>query len=319
MKKILAGAIVALAPVPAMAADGNVVDGYGSFSMGYHSFDQGDWTNTYGDFVTTTTDSGTGGKADGLDLEARASVAVPLGGRFAAQVDGVFARTNYKQSDCSGCSIGHLNTSTVAVHAFTRNPGHALVGVIVQRSSQDWNWGGGETTYYFGGEGQLHFGQASVTGQVAYGTLDGPSWRSQSGVNAALQLRVFPKDNLGLALRGGYERLTQKPGGDSYNCPDYCYHNTMKAWEFGGKAEYRLPSSRLSLLADVDYRDLKYHHSYIDKPNWWSEGQAKFSDIRMLVGIKINFGAGSLRERDRSGASLDPLRSIASDMWSFEA
>lgn len=320
MKKILAAAIVALVPTAAMASDGNAYDGFASFSAGYNSLDAGSWSNESGNFQGSTNSSSgnNNGKADGLDLEARASAAVPLGGAFAAQIDGVFSRTGYKWSTCEGCNTQHVNESTLAVHAFKRNPKKGLVGLIGQRTSQDWSGGPALVTYYVGGESQAFLGRVTAVGQLTYVIGDTNGYYSQDGVNVAMQLRYFPKDNLMFAVRGGHEQLIARPGSNSgYNCPDYCFRDKSTGWEVGGKAEYRLPKSRLSFLADVDYRDLSNRNDYRDYPNYWSSYQNKYSDIRAMVGVKLNFGSGTLFERDRSGASLDPVRAISDNMFGF--
>jgi len=319
MRKILATTIVVLAPTTAMAADGNIYDGFGSVAVGYNVLDEGKWWEDYGYFEGSDySDSGNGeDKADGLDLEVRASAAAPLSGNFAGQVDGVFTRTALKWDDCDGCPTWKLNETSIAAHAFWREPDKGLVGLVGQRTAHTSNSWSGITTYYIGGEGQAHLDRFTIYGQVSYASVD-HSYVDTDGVNAALQLRYFPQDNLMVALKGGYERMTTKPDDDYYDCPDYCYKDKATTWLIGAKAEYRLPDSKFSLFADADYRDIKFRNSYIDSDYYWREEQYKYSDFRAMVGVKINFGSSTLLERDRSGASLDPVRPLAPNMWSFE-
>ena len=308
MKKLLACSTAALAigmaPASAMAADGNIFDGFGSISMGYNSLDEGSWTYDC-DECTPSSGDGTG-KADGLDIDVRVSAAVPLSQDFGAQVDGEFTRTVYKLP--AGFS-DKINDSTIAAHGFWRNPDKGLAGLIVQRTSSNTNWNDGIATYYIGGEGQFYAGNFTVYGQVVYGTEDATP-EEGNGVNGALQLRYFPQPNLMVALRGGYENIKMKPN-SNYGC---CWKDTVETWAIGAKGEYRLNNSRVSLLADIDYRDIKEKNRY-DDPPYWTEWNGKYHDVRAMVGVKLNFGASTLLERDRSGASLDPVRPLGSQAY----
>lgn len=303
MRKILASSLIAaMAPTVAHAADGNQADGYGSFTAGYHSFEIGHYTyETYTNGTLTSEDTSPGGKADGLDMEARITGAVPLGGKFAAQVDAVLGRTNF---GCNGCSSLRVNETTVAAHVFKRNPDKSLIGLIAQRTANTSSYGyiGLPTTYYIGGEGQYYADKLTIYSQVAYAIGD-EAYYKRDGVHTALQLRYFPRENLMVALKGGYEQTNMH---DRVTYQDNKV--TVKSWSLGGKAEYRLPSSRVSLTADVDYSDASARSSLRYSTNA-QYGWGNYSDVRAMIGVKLNFGTTTLQERDRSGASLDPLRS----------
>lgn len=317
MKAILASAVVALLPTAVMAQEANTTaDGFVSIAAGYNSVEDGDYSfqNTYG-----SNSGNSNAKADGPEFELRATGAVPIRGALAAQLDGVFSRTYSKINDCGGCSTYHSDDSTVAVHIFVRNPNKGLIGAVVQRSTTSVNGSGGQTTYLFGGEGKLYMGRVSFGGQMAYGTVEGGSSYSNHGPFATMKLRYFPSDNFMLEVRGEHAQLRQAPGADDgYNCPDYCYTEKNTMWDFGGKAEYRLNNSRLSLFAEADYRNLDNRNHYVNFPSYYSRSEQKSSNLRAMVGLKLNFGPKSLFERDRAGAGLDPVRPFSTSSFSFE-
>lgn len=309
MKIILSSAIaIAAAAVsaPAMAAEGNIVDGFGSFSAGYNVLNPGSYSWEGCDEGCDSGSSTNAPTAKGLDLNARVSVAVPLGGAFGAQVDGEYSRTVYRVTEDSEGWSEKLNDSTVAAHVFARNS-KGLVGVVAQRTSTNSNFGDGQATYYIGGEGQFYLGKATVYGQVAYGS-DDFSPTNSNGINAQAQLRYFPQDNLKLTLRGGYEFFKITPD-SRYNWGGDSWSDKVNTVAIGANAEYRLAGSSVSILGDVDYRatKLKYRDDFTG--GYYANRQTT-GDLRLMVGVKLNFGSTTLIERDRSGASLDPVRSL---------
>jgi len=321
MKKVLATAIIALAPTSAMAADANEFDGFGSIAAGYHSFKVSSYS--WADYVNgTLDDSGSSSgspKLDGLDVEARVTAAVPLGGNFAAQFDGVFTHTVY---DTSGYSAYKLDGSTLAAHAFWRDPAKGLIGLVGQRTSNSSNYSYvmTPTTYYIGGEGQYFAGNFTLYGQATYGFVDSAyDWNKFDGINLGLQARYYAQPDWSLTLKGGYEHATTS-WNDDY---DYLYHrrNASTSWLIGGKTEYRLTNSRVSLFAEADYREtkLKYRSAWtFETDDYLETERTKSHDFRAVIGVKLNFGSSTLLDRDRSGASLDPVRPLANDMWNFE-
>ena len=104
-----------------------------------------------------------------------------------------------------------------------------------------------------------------------------------------------------------------------YDCPDYCWTNKFTLWDIGGKAEYRLHNSRFSLFAQVDYRDQDSRNNYVYYTSYYSMNEQQSSNLRAMAGIKVNFGATSLFDRDRSGAALDPVRTPSQNMYNFES
>lgn len=308
MKKLIALAVgAAIAPTAAFAADETQMDGFASVALGYGQRNSGHGEYTfYRDGVLEDTGSSITAKKGGLDIEGRITGVVPVSGNFAIQADGVWYST------CDNCGPFKTSETTIAGHVFHRNA-ERLLGLMVQRNSvgrDAYHFSWQPATYYVGGEAQIYRGNLTVYGQAAYVTSGGFSNYSRNGVQAAVQLRYFPRENLMVALKGSFERTNRNHGQPDSNYYRVGYRN----WSLGSQAEYRLPSSRVSLTLDLDYTGLRTRTTAgeIDSgvTNVW---RSKVSNDRLtaMVGIKFNFGASSLKQRDRSGASLDPLKSLA--------
>ena len=317
MKKILATAIVALTPSAAMADETGGLDGFLSASAGYSSSSAGQYT--YADSYGNQNSGDSNYKVSGLDVEMRATGSIPIAGSLSAQIDGIVSRTYQKQANCSGCNRDHSDDSTVATHLFVRNSHKGLIGAFAQRNTFNTNYGNSKTTLYVGGEGQVYMGRVTFSGQWAYAYVDSYyAGLKNNGLTAAMKFRYFPQDNLQLELRGSHSELRGNPSSRSgYNCPSYCYTTRDVTWDIGGKAEYRLPHSRFSVFAEGDYGDLGSRNNYNNNPYWYQNDQ-KFNNLRALVGVKVSFGSGTLFERDRSGAALDPAPELPNNSYSFE-
>ena len=318
--RILSASAIALAAAtisaPAYAESSTIYDGYGSVSAGYISLDRGAYTYTYcynQDCSTNTEEASD--NYDGLNLNVRTSVSVPLGGAWGAQVDGNFSRAAY-DTDITYYEGEEYalkpNESTFAGHVFARND-KRLLGLFVQRTSTNHNFGSGRAVYYAGGEAQAYLGKVTLYGQASYGTHDFTPFHSDI-VNLGLQLRYFPEENLKLALGGTYqnEKWTRNRewfGGNSYE--ENSWERTGDNFIFGLNAEKKLKKSRARIFADFSYGEDKidtiYRYTYGSETE--SDAyQYKNSEVRFMVGVKLNFGSTTLLQRDRSGASLDPVR-----------
>ncbi len=290
MKKLFLGLALSIPALAAVAADlpSRVApppavpvfasfDAFASMAVGYN------WGRM--DFSSS--------KADGLELQARGSFFAPLNAHFGAQVDGQFERSVYSSGVGSDFK---KTTGELAGHAFWRDSKTGLVGVIAQASSTETSFGFlSDRRYFLGAEGQSFFGNFTLYGQAAYENVNfGVPMASGVGADGfvgAAQLRYFVTPNLMIAAKGGYENIRTQ--NDAYAG---LHHS---AWLAGGKVEHRLSASPLSLFAEADYRSGQFNI-----------GDLKEHETRAVVGVKVNFGSNTLIERDRSGASLDPIRSL---------
>lgn len=247
-------------------------DAFGSLSLGYNRWEvEGQGT-------------------DGLNVETRGTFYAPLFASIGFQADGAFTRSEYS---ASGMTF-RRHTGALAGHVFHRNSA-GLVGVLVQGNANDTSFISSRD-YFVAAEGQYFLGAATLYGQAGYQntTYNGVgNSLTADGWNIAAQLRYFVQPNLMVALKAGYADLKF----------DAIFGNglTHTAWKIGAKTEYRFDASPISVFAEVDYRDGRIKSAGLE---------VKEKETRAMVGAKWNFGSQTLFQRDRNGASLDPMQSL---------
>lgn len=274
MKKMIFAAAVVAAPAQAYAADGNVLDGFVSAAVGYQD------SGASEDF--SEVDSG-----DDITFALRGTVAVPLSTSIGLQADVAYAREPLNYPAPYETS---LKTTTAAAHLFYRNEGNFLLGVIGQTNFNTisvYTQNIDTKQYFLGGEGQVHLNNVTLTGQVAYRNDEVSYYDDVSfdGVAATAEVKYFIDSNWSLALKGEYSNVGFEEDFD------------IDQWRIGLGTERRLSSLPVSIFANVNYGETKFQ-----------DEDFKFHDTRLMVGVKFNFGSGSLAERNRSGASLEPFR-----------
>ncbi|MDB5651853.1 MAG: hypothetical protein JWL62_3373 [Hyphomicrobiales bacterium] len=295
MKKLLSTTALCLMSFGASAADlpsrvaayapaplATPFDAFGALSVGYN------WANI--------SQNGLSSSANGLDLNARATFEVPVFERFGFQADGVFNRAVYKITNTEL----KRNSADLAGHAFWRDSSVGLLGVIVQGTSNESSLGIlSDRRYFAGAEAQYFIGNVTLYGQAAYENVNfgvpSPSGVSADGYILAGQARYFATANWAIALKGSYESIKANLDGISH-----------KGWLVGAQTDYRFANTHYSVFASVDYRDGKFNNN-----------GGKDHETRAMIGAKLNFGSKTLFERDRSGASLDPIRSLQAVIPSF--
>ncbi len=269
-KTILAAALVAAAPL-AMAAD-QQTGGFDMLLSGGvgHSHFSED-------------------ELDDMNAELRASFAYTDKSGIGFQLDNVYSRQYL------GDTFDWASTYDIAGHLYYRTSGWQ-VGAFYQHRSFDYESGidpsvdagldaSMDNQHFYGIEGQGYFGNLTVGGQLGQhkvsfmkDTVD------DTGTFGTLHARYFMNDNWRLDADYLYDTF-EIDGFDS---------TTQK---FGVGTEYRLNNSPLSMFAQ--YARVNYDMDGYD-----------VDEDRMMVGIKLNFGKGTLRQRDRDGASLNPVPSV---------
>ena len=192
-----------------------------------------------------------------------------LDGDWIVQGDGrsQHESTDYDYGYSSDDSVGHT-----AVHLGVRNENYALAGFV---ALQNWY---GDSIPEIGGEGQLYFDHATLDASVAYGKYSGDSYDDYSAWDAQLNGSWYLNDSWTLTGGVGYAKL------------DYDYGD-VSLWTYGVGAEYRIPDSRFSVQA-----------AYIR-----GEGSATYDDYStdtFQLGLVIDLGGKTAKERDQTGASL---------------
>ena len=241
-----------------------------------------------------------------VSYKTRASFSYTDPNQFGLQVDGVYARNGMDKSTASNVDL--------AGHAFYRTDKY-LLGAITQYRKPNLN----TKEYYFdiysnlftpeqffwGAEGQAYFGQFTLYGQIArqefinqsnYGIDELGSGFGDHGLALSLKARYFINENWRVDVRYAYNKFYLNNsiigGIDIYNE----IGNSANQNTFGLATEYRFANKPYSLTAS-------YEHTSIDL----FRGLFSVDTDRAMVGFRLNFGKDSLKARDQSGASLDPI------------
>lgn len=146
-----------------------------------------------------------------------------------------------------------------------------------------------DKTWVIGAEGQYYLDQATLSGSVGYGQLDDADvdlWGARGG------LAFFVQEDFRLDAEIGWTQA-EDTGTD------------FDVWNFGVGAEYQFATVPLSLFAG-------YEHSEFDE-----DFLGDLSSDTIRVGIRWNYGGGTLMDRDRTGASLKPMGGIVGAGFPF--
>jgi hypothetical protein len=187
-----------------------------------------------------------------------------------AAVAGQFGASNIGfQLDGSLSDGDNVDTTGMgSAHVFYRNDQY-LVGAFGGVAGSN-----GSTTWGAGVEGQTYFDRATLAGAVAWATNDDVNidlW----GANA--EARFFAQDNLRFDVNGGFANVDFGP-------------IDTNVWTIGAGGEYQFDRAPVSLFA---------------KYNYVSFDDLDVNENIFAVGVRWNFGGATLKQRDRSGASLN--------------
>lgn len=207
-----------------------------------------------------------------------------IDGLGSADVYGVDGAVAFQGTDTLGIEIdgavADSDDTDTAVgltgHLFTRNDQY-LFGGFVGFSDSD-----SSTTWDAGLEANKYFQAWTLAGSVAYAKNDDAD---ADGWGANVQARFFPTDNLRLQGNVGWASIDAGGAGSD------------DAITLGAGAEYQLSSIPISFGAG--YSHTEFNDANIDA-NVWS------------LAIRYNFGAGTLRDRDRNGASQADISGVSS-------
>lgn len=223
--------------------------------------------------------------SDGSAVEAAASGVYAFSPEVSVQGDLLLHRY--------GVTYGDVDTTTTqfdgALHLFFRNDSF-LIGGFAQAGRTKLHYGDyfdtEQNRAYAGLEGQFYIDEVTLYGRVAAGQseiVDSPYGDATSWL-ADLELRYFVTDNFRIDVHAGAETVSPKE-----------YGSDVTNLKFGLGTEYRLDNSPLSLFGTFDFVSSK-DDDYLDQ-----------SSLRVLVGVKFNFGDETLKSRDRAGATLRPV------------
>lgn len=244
------------------------------------------------------------------DYNLRASASYQDPSKFGAQLDGVYSKRNIDKAD--------ISTADLAGHLFYRND-RFLIGVFGQYRNPKLNISSGDPSAdffsryaadiavseqaFWGAEGQAYFGDITVSGQLAkqefinQKDISGQGTLLNDGYVANLKARYFIKDNWKVEASYAYNKININGVGIPVNgqLTDSADQKT-----FGIGTEYRFTDNPVSLYA-------QYNRNELSIGNW------NVDSNQFLAGLKINFGSTTLKGRDQSGASLDPVSQTSTE------
>lgn len=159
-------------------------------------------------------------------------------------------------------------------HVNARNDSYLFGGFVGLASVAD------DNVWSAGLEGQKYYDNVTLAGAVGYANADDAD---ADIYGADAQVRYFLSDNFRIQGALGYAKVEAGPADDN-------------VWSLGAGGEYQFASVPVSVFGG-------YTHAEFD--------DADVSSDAFTVGVRYNFG-GTLKDRDRKGASLAGLSSLIS-------
>jgi hypothetical protein len=165
---------------------------------------------------------------------------------------------------------GNINYTDAGLHAFMRNDQHAL-GVYA--NSTDFF---GVSAFGFGVEGAYYMDQVTLSGSLGWDTMDGGFFGpgSSDGWDATLGAKFFVNDNFSIGADYGHVDF------DGFTTDNY-----------GINAEFKPETAPVSFFGGWRHNSDGGFFTSGDYSTW-------------SLGVRWNFGGGSLKSRDRTGASM---------------
>jgi hypothetical protein len=206
---------------------------------------------------------------------------------MSVQVDAQAEGTSYDRP-----GGGHFSTHDFLVggHWSWRNPQQYLFGVFGGAGDA-----GGQRHGVIGGEAQWYWHQFTLYGQVGYDSTLGTVGGGIDSVNAWFIRgagRYFINPNFMIEGTVMYAN-----GSTDLTC---CRSFDFQTWTWGVKGEWRLATAPFSVFAK--YQGSETNHDLND---------AKVTDHRVLLGLKLFMGDRTLQQTDRAGATLDIVSPLA--------
>jgi|GEM_PF-2229365 hypothetical protein len=251
------------------------------------------------------TNSSLSGTSDNnqTDYNLRASASYQSPSNFGGQVDAVYSTNNYGNNKITNTDLaGHLfyRTDKYLLGGFLQYRSPSFTGSLADPSANavvdvSSNLFLSEQLFW-GAEGQAYFGDVTVSGQLAKQVF--VNQKDISGQNIAddgyfanIKAKYFINDNWSAQGSFAYNNVNLS---NNIDFGSNSIDQTIDQKSYGLNTEYRIADKPISLYA-------QYTHNTIDFT------EANLDSDQIFAGIKVNFGSSSLKTRDRSGASLDPV------------
>lgn len=253
-------------------------DGFISGAVGYGSNSGNNGLLTYSDMKS------------GFAGELRGSFSYDHTSGFGVQLDNQYTLQRFS-------SLG-VGTTDLVVHGYFRDANY-LLGAFAQRRTFDISQAGYSihvplARNFYGVEGQVYRDKFTVYTQL--GAQDGSEYyynsSNKAGFIGSVEARYFPEDTMKISI--GYQYGVQK---NNYLFSEYGGDNKASVYSIG--VEYQLKNTPVTVFATAQHSNAQSSYLGYD---------ADIKNTRVLVGGKIHFGDGSLFKRDRSGATLNPIK-----------
>jgi hypothetical protein len=218
------------------------------------------------------------------------------------QVDAQAEGTSY---DSNGVG-GHLSSHSYLIggHWSWRNPQQYLFGLFAAAGDAGGAGLLGQSQRHglIGGEAQWYWSQFTLYAQGGYDTTLGSLTDGVDSINAWFIRgtgRYFVHPNFLLEGTVAYANGNI----DINGFPSVGF----QTWTWGVKAEWRFPTAPFSVFAKYQGSETKYDNTccFFDFSN------AKVTDNRVLLGLKLHMGDRTLQQTDRAGATLDIMSPLA--------
>jgi hypothetical protein len=233
-------------------------------------------------------------------INGRASLADTISGPLGYQLDGLFGYTGTdSERDIFDIKGGFISP---AGHIFYRAPGVGAFGALVQysftRMDTEVKSDGAfinSNDLYAGPEAQYYLGNSTLSGKLAYHyrSLSSETEVHGDGITASVGFKYFINDNFDIAINGTFESMGIDSDGDNLNS------NTMVA---ALKADYKFAESPFTVSANISYGHIASKYDDTSTPI-----STKDNEVRAMVGLTYSLTDVSLKTRDRSGASFEPV------------
>jgi hypothetical protein len=231
---------------------------------------------------------------------------------YSLQLDAQAEGTSHKFNSGGGDSFRTSSHSyLIGGHANWRDPQRGLIGIF---------GGVGDASNYvfddpvrhgvIGAEGQVYWGPVTLYGQAGYnstlGQLESDIFDSIQAWFVRGTARVYATPNFRL------EGTVLYANGDVDFVSGVPFTQDFETWLWRAKAEYKFASSPFSIFATYEGSQTKY-----DTTDVASFVNEKFTDHRVMGGIRLYINENTLQWNDRNGTSLDIIAPFSVPSFSF--
>jgi opacity protein-like surface antigen len=221
---------------------------------------------------------------------------------MSVQVDAQAEGTAYDPPAVSGFGGGRFSTHDYLAgsHWSWRNPQQNLFGVFAAAGDAgEEGFTSSQRHGLIGAEAQWYWNQFTLYAQGGYDTTLGTPSDGIDSIHAGFLRgtgRYFVNPNFLIEGTVMYAngRVDFSSGDPSFT--------GFQTWSWQAKAEWRFPTAPFSVFAKYQGSQTKYDSF---------EGNAKVTDNRVLLGLKLHLGERTLQQTDRAGATLDIVSPLA--------